>query len=299
MPLPRESLLEEIPMKRLLVARLVAACLTGATFLASPPAQAQLDSREAIQLNNQMLELRRDMQGLREQMSRGSASGGSSLGSRSAPPVVSGGSSEIVASLLERIANLEEQVRRLQGRTDENENAQNRQAADLRKSIDDLNFKLDNSASPGTRPAVTPTAPVSPQAPPSNAPVRRTPETAMQEGNAALARRDYATAETAAREVLAFPRSPRAADAQFLLAQSLSGKKDHAGAALAFDDTYNRSKTGSHAQDALVGLANSLVALNEKKGACVALDKLRTEFPSPRADIRDAAANARGRAGCR
>jgi TolA-binding protein len=312
-PSPR-PMSKEIQMKRLLAACLLAACLPGATFLASSPAHAQLDSREAIQLNNQILELRRDMQSMREQMSRGAVSGGSSLGGRAQPAPVSGGSNEIVTSLLDRVAALEDQVRRLQGRIDESDNTQNRMGADLRKDIDDLNFKLGGAGatspqspppqSPPPRPLGTTQAapaagaPGAPGAPPPNTP-RRTPETAMQEGNAALARRDYATAEAAAREVLSLPRSPRATDAQFLLAQALSGKKDYAGAALAYDDTYNRAKTGSHAQDALVGLANTLMALNEKKGACVALDKLRTEFPNPRPDIRDAAAAARGRAACR
>src|SRR5947209_710076 len=42
---------------------------------------------------------------------------------------------------------------------------------------------------------------------------RRTPEMALQEGNAALARRDYAAAEASAREVLQGNRaSPRATD---------------------------------------------------------------------------------------
>ncbi len=289
-------------MKRLLAACLIGASLLasliGASLLASLPAYAQLDSREAIQLNNQLLELRRDMQSMREQMSRGGG-GGSILGGRSQPPPASGGN-EIVTTLLERVANLEDLVRRLQGRIDESDNAQNRTTADLRKDIDDLNFKLGGSTSPRSSGAasLTPSPGLPTGAPPPNG-ARRTPEIAMQEGNAALARRDYATAEAAAREVLAFPRSSRATDAQFLLAQALSGRKDHAGAALAYDDTYNRAKTGSHAQDALVGLANTLVSLNEKKGACVALDKLRAEFPSPRGDIRDNAAAARGRAGCR
>ena len=276
--------------------RLLAACLIGAPLLASLPAHAQLDSREAIQLNNQVLELRRDVQSMREQMSRGGA-GGLILGGRSQPPPVSGGNNELVATLLERVANLEDLVRRLQGRIDETDNAQNRTAADLRKDIDDLNFKVGSTSprSPGAAPLI-PGAPTG--APPPNG-ARRTPEIAMQEGNAALARRDYATAEAAAREVLAFPRSPRATDAQFLLAQALSGRKEHAGAALAYDDTYNRAKTGPHASDALVGLANTLMSLNEKKGACVALDKLRADFPNPRRDVRDAAAAARGRAGCR
>ena len=121
----------------------------------------------------------------------------------------------------------------------------------------------------------------------------------MQEGNAALARRDYTAAEAAAREVLAFPRSPRAVDAQFLLAQVLTGKRDYQAAAVAFDDTYNRNKVGSHAQPALLGLANSLTAINEKRAACATLDKLKAEFPTTRADLRDQVAAARQKAGCR
>ena len=83
-----------------------------------------------------------------------------------------------------------------------------------------------------------------PSGPPGTAgPVRRTPELAIQEGNAALARRDYPAAEQAAREVLSGNRtSPRAYDAQFLLAQALTGQRQYSQAAIAYDDAYNRSK---------------------------------------------------------
>ena len=112
---------------------------------------------------------------------------------------------------------------------------------------------------------------------------KRTAEVAMQDGSAALARRDYPAAETAAREVIAVPKSPRAYDAQFLLAQALNGKKDYQGAAVAYDDTYNRARTGAHAQDSLLGLANALTSIGEKRAACATLDKLRAEFPTQRA----------------
>jgi TolA-binding protein len=121
----------------------------------------------------------------------------------------------------------------------------------------------------------------------------------MQEGNAALARRDYATAEQAAREVLANRTSPRAYDAQLLLAQALAGQRQFPQAAIAYDDAYNRSRKGSHAQDALLGLANSLTAINEKKAACDTLARLRSEFPQPRADLRDNIAAAHQKAGCK
>lgn len=121
----------------------------------------------------------------------------------------------------------------------------------------------------------------------------------MQEGNAALARRDYAAAEAAAREVLAARATPRAYDAQFLLAQALAGKRDHGQAAVAFDDAYNRSRTGVHAPDALIGMAGSLTAINERKAACDILTKLRVEFPNARANVQEAANALRQRAQCR
>ena len=44
---------------------------------------------------------------------------------------------------------------------------------------------------------------------------------------------------------------------------------------------------------------NSLIAINEKKAACDTLGKLRAEFPSPRADLREAIGIAGQRGGCR
>jgi TolA-binding protein len=142
-------------------------------------------------------------------------------------------------------------------------------------------------------PAAQPTA----AAPGSS--VRRTPEIALQEGHAALARRDYAAAEAAAREVLQGSRtSPRAYDAQFLLAQALGGPRNYAQAAIAYDDTYNRSKTGGHAPDALLGLANALTGIGEKRAACETLSKLVAEFPRS-SEAREGAPAVRQRAGCR
>ena len=251
------------------------------------PAAAQLDSREGIALQNQILELRRDMQFLQSQ--------------RGTPPPQpfrgggGGGGSEIAAQLLDRVILLEEEVRRLRGQVDEQANASRRQADELAKQNADLNFRLQNAGPGNAGP------PVGLGAPGGSAPGgRRPPELAMQEGNAALARRDYPTAEAAAREVLANGRATlRAGDAQFLLAQALNGQRDYQGAAVAYDDAYNRARTGSRAQDALLGVANALAGLNDRGAACAALDRLRSEFPSPRPEVRDGAAAARVRSGCR
>jgi TolA-binding protein len=163
---------------------------------------------------------------------------------------------------------------------------------------------------PAPRPADValkpPPPPAETVAPPAPEPVaaaippggKRTPELALQEGHAALARRDYPAAERAAREVMANRASPRAYDGQFLLAQTLADEKQYAQAAIAFDDTYNRSHKGRYAQEALVGLAGALASINEKKAACDTLGRLRTEFPQVRADLRDTITRTNQRAGC-
>ncbi len=283
------------------------------------PAHAQVESREGIALQNQILELRRQMQVLQEQSGRGGGPSPTYLGRGAYPPVPpsSGGGGDLVAQLLSRVATLEEQVRQLRGQIDEMQNQVQRQNAELGKRIEDMAFQTQNPSPAGPRPMPPqPTPPPSANLPllpppsslggpgvapgPPAGPVRRTPELAIQEGSAALARRDYPAAEAAAREVLSGNRtSPRAYDAQFLLAQALMGQRQYSQAAIAFDDAYSRSKKGAHAPDALVGLASALVAINEKNAACDTLAKLRIEYPSPRPDIREAAAGAAQRAGCR
>lgn len=268
------------------------------------PAAAQMDSREAIDLQHQLQELKRDIQILRDQ--RGGPTG-SPAPTRLSPDA--SGSSEITGQLLSRVANLEDQMRRLRGRVDEVANQTQRLDDDVNKKIGDLNFRIQSveggqSAPPGRAPV-----PPSPGQPPSASPspaaapgaaVRRTPEIALQDGSAALARRDYTGAEAAAREVLNNNKtSPRVYDAQFLLAQSLSGRKEYSQAAIAYDDAYKRNRKGVRAPDALLGLANSLNAIGERRAACDTVTQIRSEFPNPKPDLKDQITAANQRAGCK
>jgi TolA-binding protein len=300
-------------------------------LLTARPAAAQL-TRDEIALRNQIYELQQQVQALQQQGSQG-GNGGSYLGRPSYQAPQSGGGSDVVAQLLARVQTLEEDVRTLRGRVDEIQNAQQQQAQDLGKRIDDLRFQMQNPGAAGGAPTEAPPpagpdlsggpppgSPVQlqpgptlspppgtlgglpvPPGQPSQVPVaRRTPELAMQEGNAALARRDYPTAEAAAREVLNnYRTSPRAYEAQYLLAQALAGERQFSQAAIAYDDTYNRNRKGFRAPDALVGLANALSAINEKRAACDTVAKLHSEFPQARPDVREAAASVQQRSGCR
>lgn len=279
----------------------LAGVLATLVLFGAPPVHAQVESREAIALQNQILELRHQLQVLRDQMTAG---GGSALGSaRTAPPPQAyapptGTTADVVSQLLERVSRLEDEVRSLRGRIDEVANTMQQQNADLTKQLQDLSFKLDNMPPPGKTAAAAP-VPTPPAAAAPPGPKRRPPELALQEGNAALARRDYTTAEADAREVLAGPRSPRDMDARFLLARALAGKRDYANAAVAYDNSYKAARTGPHAQDSLLGLATSLSTLGEKRAACATLDQMKAEFPAPRPDLREQISAARQQAACR
>ncbi|MGA9868862.1 MAG: tetratricopeptide repeat protein [Acetobacteraceae bacterium] len=273
------------------------------------PAAAQMETREGIALQNQILELQREIQVLSQRGAGGGAPAYVAPYPQAAPP---GASSDIVTQLLTRVDALESAMRDLRGQVEQLSNQVQQQSAQLGKRIDDLQFKVQNpqagssAPTPGPPPAASASGP--PPAPPpvsaspgpplsSSGP--RTPELSLRHGDAALARHDYTTAEQDARAVLANRASPRAYDAQYLLAEALMGQRQYSQAAIAFDDAYNRQKKGPHAPDALLGLADSLIAINEKRAACDTLTKLRVEFPSARADLRDRAAQMGKRAACR
>ncbi|MFN3447906.1 MAG: hypothetical protein ACK44F_04340 [Roseococcus sp.] len=263
----------------------LAAALVLALALAGP-ARAQMDSREAIALQNQILQLRQEMEQLRR-------SGGGAL-----PPPVSGrapaAGGEVVGQLLERVGTLEEEVRRLRGRAEVLENQNRRLREDIEKLQGDLEFRTGQGAAPApARPApAVPPAAAAPAAP-------RPPERALQEGQAALARRDFAAAEAAAREVIASRNAAQQVAAHILLGDALTGRRDHGNAALAYNEAFVRARTGPRAPEALVGLANALTALGNRREACDTLNDLRSQFPTLQGPQAQRAQEARQRAGCR
>ncbi len=280
--------------------RFAVASLAMAAVVLSAPVHAQVESREGIALQNQIYQLRQELRSYQDQAGRGGAqSGGSITRPQYAPQPQYNNSApnDLLAQLLGRVDALEDQVRQLRGRIDELQNQTQRQHDDLNKKVDDLAFQMTPQpgqppAGPGLAPAAAPVQPPAARGP-------RTADGAMKDGEAALARRDYNAAEAAAREVLANRTSARGYDAHLLLAQALAGQKHFDQAALAYDDTYNASRKGSHAQDALLGMATSLYAIGEKKAACDTLTRLRNDFPSMRSEVAAGASATAQKAGCR
>ncbi|WPB86343.1 hypothetical protein [Sediminicoccus rosea] len=276
---------ERGPRVRFLAAGLlVAGCLALAG-----PAAAQMDSREGIALQNQILQLRQELEQLR---SRG--------GSAPAPVARGGGGGgELVGQLLDRVNTLEEEVRRQRGRVDVLENQNRRLAEDIEKLRGDMDFRLGQGGGGG---AAAPARPAAPSAPPTTSTggaAPRTPERALAEGQAALGRRDFAAAEAAAREALAGRSGAAAVAGQMLLGEALAGKRDFGNAAIAFNEAYTRARTGPRAPEALIGLANAFQGLGNRREACDTLNDLRSQFPNLSGAMAERANAARQRGQCR
>lgn len=290
----------------------------SALVLALPlqPAQAQMETREGIALQNQILQLRQEVEMLRRSGATAMPApvpGASNLGARPLPP---GGApqTELVGALLDRVARLEEELRNVRGRAEQSEFRERTLQERLEKLEGDVDFRLQQlegqrqgSATPPARAPAAASAAASAAAaataaapgPAAPAALRRPPQRALDDGQAALGRRDWVAAEAAAREVIASRDAARAGDAQMLLGAALAGRRVFAGSAVAFDDAFRRSPQGSRAPEAMLGVANALIGLNNNRDACNQLNDLRTRFPALRGAVADRAADARRRAQCR
>jgi TolA-binding protein len=296
---------------------LLLAALVAAPMVLAVPARAQVETREGIALQNQILQLRQEMEVLR----RGGLAapqapqGGSSLGFGTAAPRPAqqqGPQGELVGQLLDRVSRLEEELRSVRGRAEQAEFRERELRERVEKLTGDIDFRFQQlDGARGGAAAGAPAAaatPARPAAPPSQAgaapqaqpaALARPPQRALQEGQAALARRDFAGAEAAAREVIAARDSARAVDAQILLGDALSGRRDFAAAAIAYDDAFRRNQQGTRAPEAMLGVANSLIGLNNNRDACGQLSDLRSRYPNLSGGLAERVADARRRAQCR
>jgi TolA-binding protein len=294
-------------MMKLSAALLLPAILSAGVGIALPRvAQAQMESREAIALQNQIAELRQEIQIMQQTQQTGGPAPSPYVpaqpyqpqGDGQAPGAAPPQGSDTAAELVVRVGTLEEQNRQLQGRVDDLTNQLQHQHDDLAKQISDLAFKLQNGVGAAPEQGGAPAAPPPAEAPPPRAvappAAHRTPEMALHDGNAALARRDYAAAEAAAREALR-GHVPHTVDAQFLLARAEGGEHQYKAAAADFYQAYNHAPKSNTAPVALLGVANALIALNDNHDACEALAKLTVEFPGA---LKPGVSSARKRAAC-
>jgi TolA-binding protein len=267
--------------------------------------QSTVTSQEGIALQNQIYQLQQQLQQM--QTSDGGNSG-SALGGAAPAPSSTGTPPDggVVASLLNQVQQLQTQVQSLSGRVDTLQNQVDTQHAATEKEIGDLKFAMTNPALGGTAPGAPAKTPVASTAP-APAPAASVPAAAtgvsskavLRDAQQAIIHGDYKTAEVKTRAILKTSKTgPEGYQAQFILAQSLYGQGRPQDAAIAFDDAYNRDRTGNYAPQSLLGLANSLTSIHQEEAACDTLSSLNSQFPTPPAGLGPRILAAKHRAHC-
>ncbi len=128
------------------------------------PAWSQVETREGIALQNQIAELRQELQ-MMQQAQQGAGPGPQGYAPPPAyqpSPDAAAGGGDTAAQLVVRVTALEEQNRTLQGRVDDLSNQLQRQHDELTKQIGDLSFKLGQGGASSTDTGGTAPPPISP-----------------------------------------------------------------------------------------------------------------------------------------
>ncbi len=114
-----------------------------------------------------------------------------------------------------------------------------------------------------------------------------------------LQKREY---DKAATEFESFvkdnPKNPLSSNALYWLGETHYYRKNYADAARIFLDGYKRYPKGNKAPDDLFKLGKSLAAINEKKSACAAWDKLLKTFPTANKRLLGNAKSEKSKLGC-
>ncbi len=264
-------------------------------LLAAPAiAQDDLSTPDAISLRNQILQLQAQVNSLQAAQN---GQGGPTLPApvpQSAPvaaaPAVN---NDLIAALVTRVSNLEDQVRTLTGEVDELTNQLKVQNQSFTKQIGDINFQLQggaqatpNAATPdATAPNTTAPDANNPNAPAPNAPQSNAAPTSLTPGANGLltgtlgtlpagqapATAAPAAAQPATTQPEAAPAAPSSAD---ILQQGITNlaRKDYKGAESAAKQVLGTDRATPLGYDAQFLLARAFAGKRAWQDAVVAYD---------------------------
>lgn len=112
-------------------------------------------------------------------------------------------------------------------------------------------------------------------------------------------RKDYALAEDTFQAFLKkYPTDRRAADAQFWLGESLFQRQRYDAAAQAFLDLSTKHTNHAKAPEALLRLAQSLAAMNQKEMSCATLAEVGRKYPKATTTVKQGVEREQKRVRC-
>lgn len=300
-------------------------CFLGlGTLLLTPPGQAQTLPSNDLQIR--MSRIENEIQTLSRAIFRG----------ESIPPEMASSmqaDQAARADIERRLDAIENDLRTLTGRIEEQGFATNTVSQKLEKNLVDIGMRLDalEQRAPASPSALNtqdqtaipqqPPQPDSPQPGPSApaqpphvlgqitqspqgapAPAQGStddPATQYEQAFTALRSGDYAVAGTQFEAFLARnPDNALAPNAKYWLGESYYARKDYEKAARTFAEAYQKYPKSSKTPDNLLKLAMSLASMGNKKDACVAFAQLRHEYPDGAGPVLARATQEMTKLGC-
>lgn len=272
--------------------------LVGATLLASAPAFAQSD------VNNRIKRLENEIDTLSRAVYKGEVP----------PAVAGGGMSEATANIESRLSQMENDLRTLTGKIEQQaydtQQVQQKLDAleqDSRMRLDGIESQLRGGAQAGQvqgamqpqvqQPAIDPHVVIGSDQPPMPSTIQNDPASNVtgdetgagmandaaglyEQGFAQIKQEDYAAAEKSFAQFMKdYPTHALAPNALYWLGETFYVRKDYDKAARAFAEAYQKYPNGPKGADNLLKLGMSLSGKGEKDSACVALAQLRKEYP--------------------
>ena len=191
-------------------------------------ASAQLSSREGIELQNQILELKTQLSQMQSLNNSGDRSDNHRRKKSSDDSAENAAAeSGLLTQLLTRVENIEEQQRTMRGQLDDLSHQVETQMATMNKKIEDANFAASQgSGASNAKDTAAASASAGASAGTASVSASNTGGATLKDGRQALVNRDYQQAEDIARQILATPQGKNSVNANFLLAQSLAGQKN-------------------------------------------------------------------------
>lgn len=134
---------------------------------------------------------------------------------------------------------------------------------------------------------------------PTTAPPSQTPKDLYDLGYGYVLRKDYALAEQTFDAFLKqYPSDALVPEAQYWLGEARFQRQNYRDAAEAFLAISTKHATAPRAPEALLRLAQSLIAMREKEAGCAALGEVARKYPRASAGVKQGVVREQKRAGC-
>ena len=265
---------------------------------------------EQTQVMERMDRIEHDLQIMQRQLARG----------ESAPAATGDAGAAISnpAQLEVRLSGIEEQMRSLRGKMEENENGVRKMNEALDKFQKDTEFRF-NELSAGNKLVAADAAAAKPGAAPApsgtaagaSKPAVATADAEPAQSNFASPREHYNYAfrllnqtqyEASAASFEAFtkkyPKDPLIGNAYYWEGETYYIRRDYVNASDNFRKGFESMPEGPKAADNLLKLAMSLDAMKHDKEACLVLQQISTKFKKSAASVADKAEQEQKRIGC-